>query len=283
MERRPRPDEGGGPESSADGLIPPADSARAGLYARAAAPRQALPPTPAAAPNKSPPGNAEPKYQTSPPTPRRRPVPLPRAAPRTNALRAALTPPSWRKGRYGRRQPGQPTQTLHPVRRTPRSPQKTPRLRILPERRNSVSFGVKPGEQPRLIIGRRPNGLFAAHKAHCIEDNHIRIIQRGKTSLFHQAWRFITAEAALAIENAAASFLKTSEDSQRLQHGLPDRLCRQEAEIAAGISQHTGAGPDINAIGNAALRNLLGPDNFKNAVRCAGYNATLEHLNQTII
>lgn len=70
--------------------------------------------------------------------------------------------------------------------------------------------------------------------------------------------------------------------SQELDHQL-HRLTAQEAEVAAGIAQHTGAGPNANAIGNAAIRNLLGLDNVKNALRCAGYNATLEHLNQTII
>ena len=44
------------------------------------------------------------------------------------------------------------------------------------------------------------------------------------------------------------------------------RLTAQEAEVAAGIYQHTGAGPNANAIENAALRNLLGPDNVKNTL-----------------
>ena len=154
---------------------------------------------------------------------------------------------------------------------------------FLIKKEDSVAFGLQPGANPILLIARQPDGLFAAFESN-YQNNGIRLIQRGTKSHAGHAWRFITQRAAATIHHAAIKFTESAEAAppQDLDHQL-HRLAAQEAEVAAGIAQHTGAGPNANAIGNAAVRNLLGPENVANAIRCAGYNATLEHLNQTII
>ena len=154
---------------------------------------------------------------------------------------------------------------------------------FLIKKEDSVAFGLQPGLQPILLIARQPDGLFAAFES-SRQNNGLPLIQRGTKSHAGHAWRFITQRAAATIHHAAIKFTESAEAAppHDLDHQL-HRLAAQEAEVAAGISQHTGAGPNVNAIGNAAVRNLLGPDNVANALRCAGYNATLEHLNQTII
>ena len=154
---------------------------------------------------------------------------------------------------------------------------------FLIKKEDSVAFGVQPGANPILLIARQPDGRFAAFESN-YQNNDIRLIQRGTKSPASHAWRLITPKAAATIHHAATKFMESAEAAppQDLDHQL-HRLTAQESEVAAGISQHTGAGPNVNAIGNAAVRNLLVPDNVANALRCAGYNVTMEHLNQTII